>query len=381
MRFVRAAVVVSALSAALAVQPMASATVTPSPMRSASFDGTVYATARSGSVIFVGGSFTHATDSTGTHTRRNLAAVSASTGRLLPWSPSTNSTVYALTVSKGRVYAGGSFTRTNGVPVARLVQLYASSGRLVPGFRPRVDYRIRALALSPSTLYAGGRFTHANGRPRAHLAAFSRSTGALRSWAPSADKSVRVLRRRGAQLFVGGAFNHINGVAHTNKVAAVSLGRGSVYRSFRSPVRYLVTDIRLTRTRVFLAKAGPGGAVVAAGNKGGVAWGRSFDGDVDALTILDGVIYAGGHFGYRCRTNRVSSSNGNCLDSGQVRAGRLAVLSLSGRFSSWDPAADSTVGVLTLSSVPGLHRLAAGGAFQTFHGSQRQPGFALFRAR
>ena len=381
MRSLRAAAVVAAISAVLAVQPAASATVSSTPMPSASFDGTVVATARSGAVIYVAGAFTHVTDSTGTHTRRNLAAVSAVTGRVLPWSPSTNSTVYALTVSKGRVYAGGSFTRVNGVPVARLVQLYASTGRLVRSFRPRVDYRVRALVLSPSTLYAGGRFTKVNGHRREHLAAFSRASGRLTGWAPRADKSVRVLRRRGPQVFVGGAFNSINGVARTRNVAVVGAGTGAVYRGFRSPVRYLVTDIRLTRTRVFIAKAGPGGAVVATGNRGGVAWGRSFDGDVDALSILDGVLYAGGHFAHRCRTNRVSSTNGNCLDAGQVPAGRLAALSLTGTFGTWSPSADSTVGVLTLARVPSLHRLAAGGAFQTFHGSQRQPGFALFRSR
>jgi hypothetical protein len=379
VRSLRAAAVLAVFSAALAVQPAASATVGATPVRSASVDGTVVATARSGSVIYLAGSFTRVTDSTGTHPRRNLAAVSAVTGRVLPWSPSTNNTVYAVTVSAGRVFAGGSFTRANGVPVTRLVELYASTGRLVRSFRPRLDYRVRALALSPTTLYAGGRFTTVNGRHRAHLAAFSRSTGTLRSWAPRADNSVRVLRRRGPQLFVGGAFRSVNGVAHTSNIAVLDASRGSVYRSFSSPVHYLVTDIRLTRDRVFIAKAGPGGAVVATGNKGRVAWGRSFDGDVDALTILDGVLYAGGHFENRCATNSVSASNGDCLSPGEVRAPRLAAISLTGTFGTWSPAADSKVGVLTLSSVPSLHRLAAGGAFATFHGTQAQAGFALFR--
>jgi len=381
MRSLRAVAVLAATGAALAVQPAAMAVVRDLPSTSASFNGTVMATARSGNVIYVGGSFTSATDSTGTHGRRHLAAVSATTGRLLAWSPSTNSNVLALAVSRGRVFAGGQFTRTNGVAVSRLVQISASSGRLVRGFRPRVNRMVRALALSPSRVYAGGKFTGINGHGRRHLAALSRTSGAVSTWAPRADSAVRVIRRHGSQLVIGGSFRHINGRIHTHAVAIVSTRTGGVVRSFHSPANYLVNDIRLTRTRIYMAMSGPGGRVMASGYKGGVAWRRVFNGDVNALSVLDGTLYIGGHFTSRCTTTRVIGPSGDCRD-GRVQVPKLAATTLGGTNRAWSPAADSDLGVLAMSSVPSRHALVAGGDFNTFHnGSHRQPKFALFRNR
>jgi hypothetical protein len=335
-----------------------------------------------GSVIYVGGSFSSATDSTGTFARHNLAAVSATTGRLLGWRPSTNAAVLALVATKDKVYAGGNFTRANGHAVSRLIELNRRHGTLVRKFSPRVNKTVQALAVGPVRVFAGGKFTSVNGHRRIRLAAFGRSSYKLAAWAPRANSAVRVLRRKGTHVYVGGAFRSINGVAHTGRAAVVTAKSGSVYRAFHSPISYLVNDIRFSSNRVLFAVAGPGGRVVSTGPKGKVAWRRVFDGDVDALAVLDKTVYVGGHFVDHCTSNRVVGPGGACRD-GKVRSPRLAATTMTGSFKGWAPSADVSngVGVLTMATVPGLHSLVAGGAFNTFHDKQSQPKFAIFRTR
>ena len=64
-------------------------------------------------------------------------------------------------------------------------------------------------------MYAGGSFSSANGVQRLKLAAFSATTGALLSWAPSADAGVNamVMTPDQSKLIVGGQFTTLNGTS------------------------------------------------------------------------------------------------------------------------------------------------------------------------
>jgi hypothetical protein len=128
------------------------------------------------------------------------------------------------------VYAGGQFLHARppgeaaGVTTGQVSRTYlaafsSSTGALVTSFDPVITTTassspaVYALALSPDgkTLYVGGTFNHVNGQYRDNLAAFSTSTGALTSWAPSAYGKVNAIAPapNGQEIYVGGAFNEL----------------------------------------------------------------------------------------------------------------------------------------------------------------------------
>jgi hypothetical protein len=96
----------------------AGASVSPAPRRAAGFDGRVRAAVAAGNTIYLGGSFTRATDVDGrVVTRNRLAAVDATSGRPTAWNPSANSAlgVFAFApVPGGPLVAGGDFTQVGG---------------------------------------------------------------------------------------------------------------------------------------------------------------------------------------------------------------------------------------------------------------------------
>src|SRR3954469_15556398 len=88
-------------SAAVAAIPLVSV----APASTVGFDGLVYASAHVGSIVYVGGSFRNAIVDGRSVPRKRLAAVDARTGRLLPWAPETDGTVFALAASGSSLYA------------------------------------------------------------------------------------------------------------------------------------------------------------------------------------------------------------------------------------------------------------------------------------
>src|SRR3712207_5742237 len=111
----------------LAIPTSAYAVVASSPDRGTpDFDGEVRSLVRKGDTIYAAGDFTSVTDSRSREfTRDGLAAISASTGRVLPWAPRVAGTVSRVVAAKEGVYVVGDFTRIAGqrrVDVARLTR-------------------------------------------------------------------------------------------------------------------------------------------------------------------------------------------------------------------------------------------------------------------
>jgi hypothetical protein len=77
------------------------------------------------------------------------------------------------------VFAGGSFTRINGVTQTSLVKLRLSDGARITAFKGKTDARVKDMAVSGGRLYIGGAFKTANGVARSALAALDPVTGAL----------------------------------------------------------------------------------------------------------------------------------------------------------------------------------------------------------
>lgn len=376
-RLRRLAVFAVAPLAVLIAAP-ASASVADSPRPSASVNGTVLSVVESGSTIYLGGTFTSATDGSGTLTRNNAAAIDVSTGRLTAWNPNVTGEVDAVAVSGGNVYLGGNFSAVGGRPRERLAEVDGGSGAVSAGFVHSATAPVRTLAVGGSLLYVGGGFAQVDAQPRKYLAAFDLSTGALSSsWTPTASAAVRRVRAAGGRVYVAGAFSALNGSTAHGYLGAVDPTTGATDGTFNATIRYLVFDVAVTSAGVYAAADGPGGHLRAFTLAGANRWDLTADGAFQAVTVLNGEIYAGGHYDHICSTTR-TGTNGTCLD-GKITRHKLASATDSGTVTGWAPQANSTVGVRALDSNPVSGTVVAGGNFTTFkYGTIPQSHIAVF---
>ena len=77
------------------------------------------------------------------------------------------------------MFAGGSFTKINGIAQKSLVKLRLSDGARITAFKGKTNARVKDMAVSGGRLYIGGTFKTANGVARSALAAVDPVTGAL----------------------------------------------------------------------------------------------------------------------------------------------------------------------------------------------------------
>ncbi|MGN6379116.1 MAG: outer membrane protein assembly factor BamB family protein [Gaiellales bacterium] len=335
--------------------------------------------------IYIGGKFTSvrpagAPAGTGEVTRDHVAAFDATTGALLNWNPNASATVSALAGAGSTVYIGGSFAKLGNATRSRLGAVDATSGAVLAAFKPKLDAAVTSLAVGGGTVYAGGTFTTANGAARSSLAAFDAANGTLSTtWAPAAGNdsgttpmvtSVR-LSPTGTTVYVGGGFTTIDGSSQSH-VAALSASTGQPLGSFTHHVPYAVVDMAVDSTGVFLAGAGNGGNFASLNPAtGSIQWQGGTDGNVQAIALLDGEVYVGGHY-----TNYCGPQGGqHTCTNPVVRLKLLAVDESTGALTPWNPHANSNLGVFALAGSGTM--LAAGGDFTKIGGADQQ-GFAQF---
>ena len=169
-------------------------------------DGPVQSLALTGDTLYLGGTFRASTEASprSSATRRNLAAVDATTGIARDWDPDADSAVSALAVAGDTVFAGGAFGMVNrSTPRQRLAAFDALSGT-ARAWDPSADATVRSLAVYGSTVFAGGDFANVNGGvPRAGIAALDALTGVSDPFERRADPrgakrpDVAVRRARG----------------------------------------------------------------------------------------------------------------------------------------------------------------------------------------
>jgi hypothetical protein len=368
-----AAVLVVAGTPAVAAVPLVSAT----PARGVSFDGLVYASAYVGSTVYVGGSFRNAIVDGRPVPRKRLAAVDARTGDLLPWAPATNGTVSALAAAGSSLYVSGKFTTVGGQPRAGLAGIHLTTGAVGP-LRHTVQGVGAALAAGAGRLYLGGTLTAVNGLPVSNLAAFRLTDGALDTgFRGAADGPVKALTVAGSRLYVGGAFRRLNGADGTARLAALRLADGVVDPAFRPVTPYDTGAVTVTPDKVYAGLAGPGGRVAAYRPDGGLVWSTVMDGDVQAITYLNGAVYAGGHFTVACpKPSRTATTW--CPATLRSQTKLAALDAATGWLLTWNPRSDGNWGVLTMSANTALGTIAVGGEL-TKIGSIDRPYFAQFR--
>ena len=267
-------------------------------------NGRVYAIVSDGQRVYLGGTFTRVKDPvTGQSVVRNrLAAFDATTGALdLSWNPNADGGVRALALGTGgSLYVGGSFSQVGGQAATRLAQLDAS-GAALPDFTAAPSGEVRDLVVTTDALYVAGNFGTVSGLPRVGVAKLNPATGSVTAWNARVSQGRVValaLSESQQELVIGGNFKRVAG-AEVWFLASVDLATAA--RTSWTPQRVCDTcnllDVAVDSGSVYGASAGGGGGRAAAwsASTGARQWIVRGAGDVQAVAVRDGVVYAGGH--------------------------------------------------------------------------------------
>ncbi len=355
--------------------------VDPHPVPSTTFNGPVHAVAYWGDIIYVGGDFTEAIYGGLRFERIRLAAVDAATGSLLDWTPVADGTVADIAIDSTGMYIVGDFQSVNLQSRDNLAKLDLDTAGLLPTFQHSIYGHPNKVAVGHGRLYIGGTITSVDGVKRSGVAAFDAESGALDpTWAPKLSGSVHSLLVTSDRVYLGGKFDDVNNVPKTQKLAAVDPATGQVDKTFVSRVRAYVSTLQIDGDLLYAGIDGGGGRAQAMNLFGDPQWTVTLDGDVQAIAILDGLVYLGGHFDRVCRSGRVGTVSGHagsqCLDGSDPRV-KLAAVDRTGALQPWSADASGTVGVRAMTASAELGQLVVGGYFR-YLGGEVHPRFGLF---
>ncbi len=374
--FAAAAAMVAGLGTAGVAQAII---VQPHPVPTWQTNGRVNAIAVSGTTVYLGGQFTSmrpagAAAGTGEVARNHVAAVSLTTGNLLPWNPNTNGTVRAIKVAGSAVYLGGAFTQVGGVSHLRIAKVAATgAGTVVATWNATATGEVFSLASAGGTIYLGGGFGTVDGNARANLAAVKGADGTILPWNPGTDGQVRAIKFTSAtRLVVGGTFTHLAGAATTD-LGAVDANTGSSL-PWQGHINYPVIGLANDAAGVYVAGAGGGGNFAGFNPATGAPlWQGGTNGNVQAIGVAGGFVYLGGHFQTYCGPQHGQHTCTTPI----ARDKLLAVNETTGALQAWNPSANSVLGVFALQGVGSNSDMLVGGDF-TSTGQKKQQGYAQY---
>jgi hypothetical protein len=374
-RFIQVVTLFGVVAGTVALgQPALALSTTPDPTWGV--QGKVFALARSGKVMFVGGAFNKALDPGGNKVpANNLIAVDITTGSYMPtFTPSVLNTVatgkpevdaLAVSADGSTLFLGGKFDTVNGQPRQNFAAVDTATGTVVdPSFVASPNGKVQALLADADLVYLGGSFKRVDGIDRLHLAAVSAIDGSLStSWAPSATAGTdpcpsqfpsgtncgptsnggtgnvhsMAFAPDGDSVYVGGNFYYVNGVPR-NTIAQVSATTGSLLdwrvpwasipsESTSNP--YRGPNVAWGRTPNGFSAFTPTATTTSSGECSSLPmgsgcatrlWNQSTPGNAESLALSpDGTrLFVGGHFGTAVLDYRISACGSNVWAHGLV---------------------------------------------------------------
>lgn len=383
-------------------------------------DGPVRAMVRFGTTLFIGGHFTQlrqdpvGVDGGQVIPVENLAAIDTTTGGpaavngSLPRMSGTGAVVYALAKSGSNLVIGGHFATANGQTRVNIAAVDATSGLLlgpstVPAWtNPRVAGTVWGLATTTTTIYAGGTFTSVAGQPRYLMAALGADGALISSWRgptfvcnfcqnsphvqPTRVRSL-ALSSDGAGLFVTGDFDEIDGGGPNNldptdyhALAELTLDTGQLTSwrmsdTSRIGVRAFGIDLspEASTNRLYLAAGGSDIVTVFDQATGTQYWKTDVTGSAQAIARLGTSVVVGGHFK---RAAPDPSVNCGATPEQCPWRYRLAVFDTDGNLDPWEsPVLGNYLGtwdvLIDTSQTSGPH-VYIGGAFKKVGGTVDQ---------
>ncbi len=290
------------------------AALSQAPAPSFQTDGTVHAMVRVGGVVYIAGSFLNvrpagAPPDTMDTPRQFVAAFNESTGDLMQnWSVTPNATVRSLAVSstgKG-IILGGDFTTVNGNTHKHLARVRAclnpsggtcATGATLAAWNAHTNGSVYALTSAGSRVFVGGSFTTVDGVRHRSLGAVNLTSGAVVKWTANANGEVRALLKSpaGTRIFAGGTFTKI-GQHNQSHLTVLKASTAKILPWAQKPA-FRVKALTLDSTNLFVAGAGRGGFIEAAGlTRGKLKWRAQADGNIIGLAVSRSLVIATGHF-------------------------------------------------------------------------------------
>ncbi len=325
-------------------------------------NGTVNAMVTTGSVTYIGGSFTQVGPVGGAMTARNNIAALDANGQLVAWNPNANGAVNTLVVDGATIYAGGAFTNIGAAGRNHIAALSTETGT-ASAWNPNANDTVYALALTGATLFAGGDFTNIGGSGRNRIAGLNTGSGTATAFNPNLNNTVHALAIGGATVYAGGDFTTVGGWlfgSTRNRICAFSTGGTLANWNPNSNGAVLSLAVDTGGTIVYAGGAFTtiGGqnrnriAALNTANNTATAWNPNSNGQVTALAVNGTYVYVGGAF---------------ATIGGQAR-NNLACLKADGTATGWNPNMSGAVNAIAVSG----NTYWAGGAFATVGGSSRQ---------
>ncbi len=277
---------------------------------------------QSGNTMFVGGNFSYVQKDaagTGRVTQPYLAAFDITTGELVTsFKPVLNEQVRALaTLPDGTVVAGGDFTSANGAAATSIVGLDPVTGATRSGFKVSLENRItgdplrvRSLDVVGPWLYVGGAVTHFAGGTRPTTFSYMRSLGRVSvvdgtpatDWNPNFNGTVvkTAGSADGSRIYAAGYFTTENGAAAPNAAAVLTSPGAALAAPAWAPTwsaaKTYQQAIHEVGNRVWVGGSEHSlfsyDTSTFARLSGNIA---KPNGDTQAITSSDGILYAGCH--------------------------------------------------------------------------------------
>jgi hypothetical protein len=290
--------------------------------------------AASGELAF-GGNFTAVITPDGvSHSAKNFAIVSESTGKVL-YAGNANSYVRSITSLNGVTFVGGDFTSFGGQSRSHAAALSASFA--VTSWNPKPDKTVRALAATGSTVFMGGGFSA--------VRAVSSSSGAT-IWSKSTSSGdVHSLLAANGTLYAGGLFEKYNGTTEHGLVK-ISPSSGALVTAFNAHLRadtgagqygqydgeeIIALSVGPNSGEILAGSGGhaPAGdssneAIVLNATTGARVWTTSLIGDCQGIGLVGSTLVAGYH-----------RNNANGSTPFPYFATQLELS--NGRLTTWDP--------------------------------------------